>query len=132
MAGDQARSPAIHANHMRELALGPVRRKDLIETEEIRGVGLPLKLVAVTGEPHADLGFIGIAGLADARCAGHIFPGATKVRENVLETIKGVLHTILCAELPGRNVSNPGVNGMKGTDDSIVKMFTLPGQEIGT
>jgi hypothetical protein len=43
-----------------------------------------------------------------------------------------VLHAILCAELPGGNVPNPGVNGMKGTDDSIVKMFTLPGQEIGT
>ncbi len=115
---------------MRELALGAVRREDLIETEKIRGVGLPLKLVAVAREAHTDLGFIGIAGLADARGSGYIFPGATKVRENVLEAVKGVLHAVLCAELPGGNVSNPGINGVKRADNSIVKMLTLPAQKI--
>jgi len=116
---------------VRKLLLGTVGTQDLIEAEKISSVGFPLKLVAVTGEPHADLRFGRIARLTDAGSCGDVLPCPAQIRENVFETIESMLNAVLGFEPSDPNMTDPGVNRMHSTDDHVIQVLASTAQEIG-
>ena len=101
MADDDVRRTGAASDDVRKLLLRPVGAQNLVETEQVRLVRLPLELVAVPGEAQPNLLLLRVARLAHARAPSRP-PTHAQVGENVLETVKGVFHAVLGRESPGR------------------------------
>jgi hypothetical protein len=115
---------------VRELLLGSVGAQNLVETEKVCLIRLALELVRVAGETQADLCARGIAGLPYTGGGRHVFPGTAEIRENILETIEGVLNTILRLEAADRNVPDPCVDRVHRKDDIVVEVFAFARQVV--
>ena len=115
---------------MRELLLGAVCGKDLIQAEQVGLIRFALELVGVAGEPDPNLLHVRIAWRADTSSRLHVLPRPGQIGEYVLETVKSVLDAIFSGEASSGDVANPGVHGVQGTDDLVIEMFGAATEKV--
>lgn len=128
---DDGRGPTKGANHMGKLLLGPVGTEDLVEAEQVRGVGFTLELVTVPGEAQTDQGDGRIARLTYTGSGGYIFPSPAKIGIDIFKPIERVLNAIFSFESARGNMANPTrVDGVETADYRVIEVLRTARKEI--